>query len=295
MDHGSYIAGGGGAFLLTQAFVFHSTAYDTPVQQDSLEIVGSPSLVLEVSPQASATDYQLHCALYQVHPNGEERYLQTGMGMVKGNSKAQRLTIDFHDINAFVPAGDKLRLRIENLARRKPAGLKGGFNYYTVPYFVNADIAIEHTAARPSWLEIPVAKVIQPALTSATVDFDTRTPTDIVFDLDGTPLLAGKPYFLAFGASGISPGVAIPSPGTGVALLNIDAFTATLWGALGTPLLPNGLGLLDQAGKTAMQPRIALGGLPPLGPLVGLRLNVIALIESNNRLLASNPLDLYFR
>ena len=287
-----FVSGGGGANYLTQAFVFHSIAYDTPVQKD-LEIVGSPSLVLEVSPQASATDYQLHCALYHVHPNGTERYLQTGMALVKGNSNAQRLTIDFHDINAFVPAGDKLWLRIENLSRRYPAGLNGGFNYYTVPYFKDADVAIEHTTVRPSWFEIPVAKTIQPALTSATLNFDTTVPADIVFNLDGTRLLAGSLYWLVFGASGISPGTAIPGGGT--ALLNLDAVTNAMLSMLGTPFLPNGFGTLDQNGRAALQPRIALSGFPALGAFVGLRLNALAVVSSNNQLLASNPLDVYFR
>jgi hypothetical protein len=219
------------------------------------------------------------------------------VAVVTGNSSAQRLTIDFADLDAHVPAGDQLRLRIENLTRRYPAGRPAAqpFNYYTIPFFVNTDVAVEHTATRPSWLEIPVAKTIQPALTSATLDVDTRAPADIVLGLDGTPLLAGGSYLLGFGISGISPGTVIPAPAATTAMLNIDTFTTALVGALNSPLLPGAMGTLDRSGKPVLPPRIALGGLPDLRSMVGVRLNAIALVVSGNAVLASNPLDFFFR
>ena len=90
----------------------------------------------------------------------------------------------------------------------------------TVPYFKNAVVDIEHTAARPSWFEIPVAKTIQPSLTSATLNIDTKVPADVVFHVEGTP---GAEYLLAFGISGISPGIVLPGGAT--ALLNVDGVT----------------------------------------------------------------------
>lgn len=297
-DMKRYVTGGAVPANLAKAFVLSSTAYDTEALQTPVEIVGSPSLELEVTPQGSSTDYQLHCALYQVPANGPERYLQTGVAVVTANSKAQRLSIDFHDINVYIPTGDKLRLRIENLTQRYPAGVPNpfnplAFNYYTIPFFVNSDVAIEHTAARPSWFEIPIADTIQPGLTSATLDVDTRVSADIAFNLDGTPLVAGGAYFLAFGASGISPGTTLPRGG--IAQINTDHVTAGLLGLLNSTFLPNTLGGLDPMGRTS-QPRIGFTSFPGLAPaLVGLRLNAIAIVTSNGRLLASNPLDLYFR
>jgi X-Pro dipeptidyl-peptidase C-terminal non-catalytic domain len=283
-----FVNGGGGRNLITAAFGVDSTHYDTPAQNKPLEIVGSPRVVIEVSPQASSTDYQLHCALYQVH-NGTERYLQSGVAVVKGNSKAQRLDVDFFDIHVYLPAGDKLRLKIENLTRWYPAGLAPGvFRYYSIPFFKNSVVNIEHTAARPSWFEIPVAKTIQPSLTSATLNVDTKVPADVVFHVEGTP---GADYLLAFGASGISPGSKIP----GTALLNIDAVTDGMLALTNTAFLPNTLGKLNTAGSAVPQPRIALGGFPTLGSFVGLRLNAIAVLSWNNQLSASNPLDLFFR
>ncbi len=235
-----------------------------------------------MSPQASASDYQLYCQLYQLPAIGGERRIQArGWAVVKGNSKAQQLTIDIADIHVLIPKGDRLRLRIQN---RTPGGAG------TIPFFKSADVDIEHTAARPSWIEIPVAKTIQPSLTSATLNIDTSVPADVVFNLEGAP---GATYLLAFGASGISPGVLFPGGKT--ALLNPDAFTIGLPAMVNSPLLPNTLGTLDATGKAVPQPRIVLGNFPALGSLVGLRLNALAVVYSQNLPSPSNPLDLFFR
>jgi len=55
------------------------------------------------------------------------------------------------------------------------------------------------------------------------------------------------------------------------------------------------MGTLDKTGKPVVPPRIALGGLPDLRSMVGVRLNAIALVVSGNAVLASNPLDFFFR
>ena len=47
-----------------------------------MEIVGSPRAVLEVTP--NGPDFQLHCALYQVHADQTERYLQSGVALCTG-------------------------------------------------------------------------------------------------------------------------------------------------------------------------------------------------------------------
>ena len=123
----TFVAGGGDWKKFSTMFGYDSTHYDSPTLTKPLEIIGSTRVMLEVSPQASASDYQLHCVLYEVDAKGVERTLQRGLAAVKGNSKAQRLTVDFFVARAIhVLAGNKLRLRIEN------------YSDVTIPFFKNA-------------------------------------------------------------------------------------------------------------------------------------------------------------
>ena len=288
----AFVAQGAGADLITSWFPLYEQVYTTAVQSSAIEIVGSPRAVLEVTPDGP--DFQLHCALYQVHANGTERYLQSGVALVRGNGDAQQVVVDFHDIHALILAGERLRLKVQNLTRRYPAGLAiGAFNYFTVPYFQDVDVRIEHSP-RVSKLEILVADVIRPALTSKTQFYDTLQPTDVTFALESTPAYAGRTYFVLFGVTGIAPG--FPVPGGGHAWLNVDPLTTDLLPLINSSFLPNCAGVLDASGSASPSPRVRLSTIAGLQALVGLRMTALgAVVPTGGGFLVTNPVDWVFQ
>ncbi len=273
-------------------FPENSAVYDTAALQSDVEIVGSPRAEIEVTP--NGPDYQLHCALYQVHPDGTERYLQTGMALVRGDGSTKRLAVDFHDIRALLPAGERLRLKVQDVTKLLLPVAPGAVSYQVAPYFQSVAVDIEHSASRVSRLDIPVAGEILPALSSHTVSYDTLGGSDIDFQLESTPALAGAPYVVLFGESGMTPGFALPGGGT--ALLNVDAVTTGFLSALNGPFTPGTLGVLDAGGSAVPSPRLVLSAFPPLTPLVGMRFNALGVVlTSNGRDVATNPLGWAFR
>jgi hypothetical protein len=145
-----------------------------------------------------------------------------------------------------------------------------------------------------SRLEVPVASEIAPALSSATVAYDTLGGNDIVFEVESTPALAGERYVLLVGSSRMVPGFKLPAGGT--ALLNLDGTTEVLLQAANGPFLPNAVGVLDASGRAVPGTRLNLGQVSGLTALVGLRFNALGVvITSQGRFLATNPVQWVMR
>ncbi len=272
---------------ITAWFPTDTQSYTGPVLTTPTEIAGSMRVVLDVVP--TGPNYQLHAAIYQVTASGAERFLQSGVGLVRDDPAPRQLAIDIDDIRALLLPGERIRLKIENTTGRSAPG---GFKYYVVPYFDDVDVGIVHTAARPSWFDVPVMNEVAPALSSSELIFRTRRRADMSLRLESTSVLAGSPYVLLIGASGMTPGFALP--GGAPALLNIDGTTSGLLPLLGGSFLPNGLGTLDATGTASPAPAIRLGQIPEPAALAGLRGIVLGVVGTPSGWRATNPLEWVF-
>ena len=287
----------GADFSLIEQWMETSThTYDSP-PLDEGEIVGSPRVVLEVTPDGP--NYQLHCDLFAVSPRGEERLLQSAPALVRGDARSRRLEVDGHDLAARIAAGERLRLRIQSIGWFTTAG-GGKRGLRVVPYFDSVRTEVLHTPLRLSYVELPFRNTIRPALSLEhdplerdVLDFDTTDPLDLSFRLEGPASLSHAPYRMFFGFSGIAPGVELP--GGERVLLQPDVWTTRLTESRFPALLPNTRGRLDGGARAQPAPQMRLSLHPDATLLVGLRTAAVALIHGPHGFVASNPVEWHYR
>jgi hypothetical protein len=267
-----------------------STAdFDSDPLPADVEIAGSAKVHLDVT--SSGPNWQAHCKLYQLSQGAEERFLGSGLGLVRGGATGPTvLDVDLADLDAYLRAGDRLRLRVENLALRwTPDSVL--YDFWVVPYFESTHYDVEHSSARPSWLEVPMRDVVQPALSCASLAAEVTDKTDIRFEIEGPASLAGKSYVVSFGASGITPPVDIP--GSDPLRLKSDLVTLA-FAALPSSVLKQAVGTLNSEAKAVV--KLRLDQLDPtLVDLIGERLNAAAVVLDGSQVYATNPVDLFLR
>ncbi|MHC4515530.1 MAG: CocE/NonD family hydrolase C-terminal non-catalytic domain-containing protein [Planctomycetota bacterium] len=281
---------------LKQAIPLDSEAHDSVPLDADMEIAGAPRVRLQINKTTATRLFQVHAGLYQVTPGGKERMLGSGMALLQNNSNA-KLALDIHivPIQVRLRKGDRIRLRIQNLAHRTPAAQR---NLWVAPYFVTASFQVHKGPARPSHLDLPVRAVVQPALMTATVDVSVAKPQSVVYSLEtptgGTANMAGSPYRILFALSGHGPGVGIGIllPGSDPLRLNFDALTTAMLG-LGGPILVGGSGQIPASGKAT--PTLNLQQLSLSASLIGVRLSAAAVVLPKLGLVATNPQDVFLR
>jgi predicted acyl esterase len=269
-----------------RAIPLSSVAYDSAPLAADAEVAGAARVTLEVTP--TGRNYQVHCALMRLAPGGEERFLSSGYALVRaGAVTPATLDVVLRDVDTVLTAGDRIRLRVENLAYQRPPGQQ---SLAVAPYFETTSYRVEHGAARPSWLDLPLRTVVQPALSTALHDISTANPVNLRYTLAAPAALAGSPYVTLFGASGTAS--ALPLPGSDPLRLDLDAVTQLML-SVGPPFLFRNPGVLDPFGRE--YPSFELRGLHVVASLRGLRLSAAALVVAGAGVLATNPVDVFFR
>jgi hypothetical protein len=263
-----------------------SFPYTTAPLAADLEIAGRARARLEVTP--TGPDFALHAALYAVSAGGTETWLADGIRGVRGGMPVpQTLEIDLAAIDVVVPAGQRLRLRVENHAWFKPPGQN---IIRFAPMLRSVDVFVTKEPAAPSQVDVPVRASVRPGLTTRTDSIPLGAPprVDLFVEARGR---AGAAYAVAFSLSGIVPGIVLP--GGTLPLVPDGLFLASL-GAANSPLFPGTQGALDANGRATAG--LALGTLGPLDPsLVGLRISAAAAVFPPGTAEPTNAVDLFLR
>jgi len=287
-DINAYVNTPGDKLSLTlQNIPLSSLKYDSPPLAQDAEIAGAARVHLEVTP--TTKNFQVHCAVFQLSPSNPERFLGSGFGLVRAQT-VQPVTLDVNliPLEARLKKGDRIRLRLENLTYRRTDKYQ---DLWLIPYFESTQFNVEHSKLKPSWIDLPLRRVVQPALSSATLRTSVSSPANVSYTLEA-PNHAGDAYILLLGGSGISPST--PLPGSDPVRLAYDPLTQFSIGVANTTLLPGSLGTLDSQGSATI--RLQLQSLAPLpSALHGFRLNAVAAVTPGGAVLASNPVDLYLQ
>ena len=115
--------------------------------------------------------------------------------------------------------------------------------------------------------------VFSKGLEIASSGFDGPGNFDAGFDLDLGKANAGNGYLQVVGFSGSSPGFPNAQPGVPLVPLVPDAFTLMFLQALGSPITPNFLGVLDGPGRASTTMFLPASAVPALA---GLELTTVA-------------------
>jgi len=210
---------------------------------EAIEILGRPQVKLTVDDTTG--NFQLTAVLAHQDPAGAIHWITAGTSGVRvGVAGTHLMTIDLVDVAQIVPAGDRLLVRIQNLADINGPGSR---RIRVVPYFDSTQTTLLVGPGVDNFLDLPqrpctAALLPRLAHVSAAPGFAHH------LDLHGGAQRAGQSYLLAFGVTGEAPGFlldGVPVP------MNFDAFTGLGLTILNTPILPNSAGVLDAAGNAS--------------------------------------------
>ena len=179
-------------------------------------------------------------------------------------------------------------MRIENLPWRRNF-VQDEFG--AVPCFAPYTVTIEHTATRPSWLELPVRSIVLPVVTSVSDSLYIATPTDLRYTVEAPQSFIGSYYAFLFTTSGTAPVIPLPSPDP--LRFFPDVTTDVLFGAT-PPFLFGGTSLINGSGQGYVL--LAMRSFAPIpSAWTGARLSATVLILNGSNLLPAAPLDVIFR
>jgi len=234
---------------------------------EAIEILGRPTVRLTVDDTTG--NFQLTAVLAHQDPAGGVHWITAGTeGKRVGLAGTHFVTIELGDVGQIVPAGNRLVLRIQNLADINGPGSR---RIRIVPYFDTTHTTILVGPGIDNYLDLPqqpYTAALLPRLARASA----ATGIAHQLSLRGGASRAGQDYLLAFGVTGEAPGFLLD----GVHVpMNFDAFTGLGLTLLNTPVMPNSAGVLDAAGNatTGFQ-------LPPpfAGLLAGFRLTFTGIV-----------------
>ena len=290
-DMAALIAQEGHVFNVLRSIPTVTVPFETPPLTSDFEIVGAPSMVIEVDP--TGKNYQLQGALYRVEPSGAELFLAAGAALMRESSvHPVRLQIEMNHVDAIVRRGQRLRLRLTNLTYR-PA--EEAPSLLAAPYFESVDLRIHHSggASQPriSSLTIPYLPFVAPALLAShiTLDVSRQPVADVLFRIRAPTYPASTPYVIVFGGAGMSPGYTWA--GRHVHMNWDPLISSPFLQLLNTPILPFTLGTLGN--QIQSSPRLVLskiGAIPP--GAAGFRLIAVGSLADGN---VTNPVDLFLR
>jgi len=263
-------------------------AYTTPPLAVDTEVAGIPRLQLEVTPQQQR--FFLSARLECVTPTGLVQLLSIGhSGFRQQNGPAPaRVEIELRATNALCLAGSRLRLTVSNHALNRPASVDV-FDY--MPQFSSYAVALEHSAARPSRLFVPVRPFVGIDCATSTTSLPVANAGPVTFSLRSSSGQAFGLYAVLASLSGQGP--AFTLPGGAPLFLVPDPVTDLFAGAANSTALQGFLGTLDAAGSASATLDLrALGA--QLAPLRGLHLHLAPVALWGNRIEAGAPRMLRF-
>lgn len=270
-DVDDYVMNGAGlAPAAVTANIAPSTeTFSTMPLTEAIEIIGRPTVTLTVDDTTGL--YQLTAILAHQDPAGVVHWITAGTwGNRSGIAGVSQLTIDMVDVGQIVPAGNRLVLRITNLADIRGPGHR---RIRTVPYFESTSTTIFVGPGNDNFVDIPT-RPYQAGLLPRIARVSAAVGFAHPMQLRGGALRAGQSYLVALGASGEAPGflqngVLVP--------LNVDALTGLGLSLVNTAVLPGAAGVLDASGNasTGLQLPAAIAPL-----LAGLRFTFAGLVLS---------------
>lgn len=272
----AYVAAGSGLApgAVTANIAPSTETFVTLPLTEAIEILGRPTVELTV--QDSTGLFQLTAVLAHQDPAGVVHWITAGTaGHRSGVAGNHSMSIEMTDVAQVVPAGDRLVLKVQNLADINGPNFR---RIRTVPYFTSTTTRILVAPANDNWLDVPT-RPYQAALLPRLAHVSVAGGFLHTMDLRGGALRAGQDYLLALGVTGEAPGFTL----NGVQVpMNFDAFTNLGLLVVNTPILPAAAGLLDAAGNAT--PGFSLpAGLAPI--FLGLRFTFTGLIYDAGGLL----------
>ena len=245
-----------------------------PLLEDK-EMLGVVQVHLEVS--SPDLRYQLHGALYDIAPDGSQRIVCRGFGLVRDDLPPGSNAIDFPlSAQGYVwREGHRVAVRLQNLAVY-------GNSLFMVPYFDDATVAIRHEMGAESWIDLPLIPWERPSLVAGLLEPSLSHPEDVDLALFGTSALESELYLVLGSVSGTSPGLPL---GMDTLPLNPDFLTDLMILYANSGSFQNTLGTLSPKGG-AKATFVLPTGLDPA--LAGLEIHFAALVRDGGPLIASN-------
>ncbi|MCU0866581.1 MAG: hypothetical protein MUC36_22580 [Planctomycetes bacterium] len=268
-DVDDYVTGGAGLApaAVTANIVPSTETFTTLPLTEAIEILGRPTVNLTVNDSTGL--YQLTAVLAHQDPAGVVHWITAGTnGNRSGVAGMSQLSIDMVDVGQIVPAGNRLVLRITNVADIRGPGFR---RIRIVPYFESTTTRLLIGPANNNFVDLPM-RPYRAALLPRIAQVSAAAGFAHPMQLRGGALRAGQNYLVQIGASGEAPGflqngVQVP--------LNFDALTGIGLALVNTALLPNTAGVLDAAGNA--NPGFALpAGIAPA--LAGFRFTFVGQI-----------------
>ena len=238
----AYVAGGGGVVPgnVTSNIAPSNQTFATPPLTEAIEIVGRPAVQLTVDDTTGLC--QLTAVLAHQDPTGAVHWITAGTaGFRSGVAGPAQLRIELTDVGQVVPAGDRLVLKITNLADINGPGSR---RIREVPYFESTVTTIQVGPGNDNWIDVP-QRPYRAALLPRLARVSAAGGFSHPLELRGGALRAGQNYLLVMGVTGEAPGVVV----NGVSVpMNVDGVTGLALSLVNTPFLPAAAGVLDPAG-----------------------------------------------
>lgn len=241
-DVDDYVVNGAGLApgAVTANIAPSTETFTTLPLTEAIEILGRPTVSLTVNDTTGL--YQLTAVLAHQDPAGVVHWITAGTnGNRSGSAGVSQLTIDMVDVGQIVPVGNRLVLRVTNLADIKGPGFR---RIRIVPYFESTSTTIFIGPGNDNFLDLP-SRPYRAALLPRIAQVAAAGGFAHPMQLRGGALRAGQTYLLALGGTGEAPGflqngVQVP--------MNFDAVSGLGLTLLNTPILPNSIGVLDANG-----------------------------------------------
>lgn len=243
---------------------------------------------LSLSADTLAADYQIHAVLYDVFPNGQQRWVASGGAVVRGTPGPNTLQIRTYQQSYVFRAGHRIRLQLENLMIHR-ADTGSGQEVQAVPYFSSANVAIREGSANGSHIDLPILPFAAPTLVTAPLQQSVAAPVNQHVTVHSSAAHAGALYLLLPTVAGTSPPTLVAGA---LVPIQFDALTLAF---ASNPFLPpfvGGTGTLDAFGSADLG--ILLAGLPLPASLIGVELSAAVIVDTGAVPLASNAITIPF-
>lgn len=242
--------------------------FETAPLPRTAEIFGRVHVELVVDETTGTT--QLSVDLAHVEPNGTAHHITFGTGGMRGAGAGRHtLAFDLGDIVHVVPAGNRLRATLMDVALHRPPSYQ---RIRFAPYFTDTDTTIVIEPGAASRIDVPL-RPFTPTLTRRHGLASAAAGIDHRMAIDGDAARAEWPYVVFVGASGEAPGITVP--GLPHVALNLDAWTSLGIALQNTAAFPVFAGNLDANGRASPALRVPAGAVA--SSMIGLRLTFAGL------------------
>ncbi|MBL9077865.1 MAG: hypothetical protein JNL08_10200 [Planctomycetes bacterium] len=213
----------------------------SPPLTETIEILGRPEVTITVDDTTG--DFQLTAVLAHQDPTGTVHWITSGTDVeFAGFPDTYTRTIELADVGQIVPAGNRLVVRIQNLADMQGPGTR---RIRIVPQFSSTQSTLQIGPGNDNFLDLP-QRPYTAALLPHLAHVSAAPGFAHAMQLRAGAARAGRDYLLALGVTGAAPGFVLD----GVQVpMNFDAFTGIGLSLVNTPILPNSAGVLDAAGN----------------------------------------------